>query len=93
MFLRNDRMQPNYSFFVKLASNPAKEDVGYQYSSSVKVHCDMFQKTNTTRHHTEEYVNSSLVLRRGDFVMLGMTFEGIDLSEVLNVKLRLSMGE
>ena len=92
MFLRNDRMQPNY-FFVKLASNPAKEDVSYQYSSTVKVLCDLYQTTNTTRHHTEEYVNSCLVLRRGLFVMLGMKFEGIDLSEVLNVKLRLSMGE
>ena len=86
-------MQPNY-FFVKLGSNPAKEeDVGYQYSSTVKVHCDLCRTTNTTRHHTEEYVNSCLVIRRGLFVMLGMKFEGVDQSEVLNVKLRVSMGE
>ena len=68
-------------------------DMGYQYSSDIKVVCDLFRKTNIARHHTEEYVNSCLVLRRGDFIMLGMRFEGIDLSDAFNVKLRLSMGE
>ena len=44
-------------------------------------------------HHTEEYVNKSLVLRRGEMFMLGMKFEGINFSDTLNIKLRFSMGK
>jgi hypothetical protein len=66
---------------------------GCKSSKDIKVKCDLFREKNTTHHRTEEYVNNSLVLRRGDTFMLGIKFAGRNFLDILSVKLRFSMGE
>lgn len=67
--------------------------MGYQTSTTIKVKCDQFREVNTKNHHTDEYINNSLVLRRGGMFMTGMKFDGIQFPEISSLKLRFSMGE
>ncbi len=48
---------------------------------------------NTKMHHTGEYENDCLVLRRGETFDLGLTFHNVDLNVIQESVLRFSMGK
>ncbi|XP_028401879.1 protein-glutamine gamma-glutamyltransferase 4-like [Dendronephthya gigantea] len=64
---------------------------GYKHVKDIGVECDLFIEKNTKRHHTDEYINRSLVLRRGELFFLGMKFKGLTFSGIMHVKLRFSL--
>ena len=66
---------------------------GYKHSKDIAVECNLFHEKNTKRHHTDEYKNRSLVLRRGDMFFLGMKFNGLTFAGIMNVKIRFSLGK
>ena len=51
------------------------------------------QKQNATRHHTEDYENDVLVLRRGAAFDLGLTFSNVPPNHIRESVLRFGIGK
>ena len=49
------------------------------------------RQENTTRHHTEDYENDVLVLRRGAAFDIGLTFSNVPLSDSKNLSSDLAL--
>lgn len=62
-------------------------------ADDVLVKFDYNKEDNTTRHHTDEYENNVLVLRRGDIFTLGLTFENVGESHLQESLLQFSIGK
>ena len=51
------------------------------------------RQENTTRHHTEDYENDVLVLRRGAAFDIGLKFSNVPLSDIQESVLRFGIGK
>ena len=58
-----------------------------------RVEFDYYRFKNTTRHHTEEYENDVLIVRRGETFNLGVTFHNVGPDEIQESVLRFGTGE
>ena len=58
-----------------------------------RVEFDYNRSENTTRHHTEEYENDVLILRRGETFNLELTFHNVGPDEIQESVLRFCIGE
>ena len=58
-----------------------------------RVEFEYYRTKNTTRHHTEEYENDVLILRRGDTFSFGLTFHNVEPDEIQESVVRFSTGE
>ena len=57
------------------------------------VEVDWLRQQNTSRHHTNEYENVALVLRRGETFNVGLTFKDIiSFSEIPKTVFKLRIG-
>ena len=61
-------------------------------SKQPTVEVDWLRQQNTSRHHTNEYENVALVLRRGETFNVGLTFKDIDISEIPKTVFKLRIG-
>lgn len=52
-----------------------------------------YRKENTTNHHTDEYENDVLVLRRGAAFKLGLTFHNIPPNDIRDPVLQFGIGK
>jgi hypothetical protein len=59
----------------------------------VTVEFDYNRNENTTRHHTNEYENDVLVLRRGGTFDLGLIFNDVVPKDIQEPVLQFSMGK
>lgn len=59
----------------------------------VTVEFEYNRKENTTRHHTDEYENDVLVLRRGEKFDLDLTFHNVGLNDIQESVLRFNIGQ
>ena len=50
------------------------------------------RQENTTRHHTDEYENDVLVLRRGATFHLGLTFQNVSSNDIKKSVIRFNIG-
>ena len=61
-------------------------------SKQPTVEVDWLRQQNTSRHHTNEYENDALVLRRGETFNVGLTFKDISFSEIMKTVFKLRIG-
>ena len=61
-------------------------------SKQPTVEVDWLRQQNTSRHHTNEYENVALVLRRGETFNVGLTFKDISFSEIMKTVFKLRIG-
>ena len=61
--------------------------------AQARVEFDYNRSENTTRHHTEEYENDVLILRRGETFNVGLTFYNVAPDEIQESVLRFCIGK
>ena len=63
------------------------------HSTQQTVEVDWLRQQNTSRHHTNEYENDALVLRRGETFNVALTFKDvISFSEIMKTVFKLRIG-
>ena len=62
------------------------------HSTQQTVEVDWLRQQNTSRHHTNEYENDALVLRRGETFNVELTFKDICFSEIMKTVFKLRIG-
>ena len=71
--------------------------IGTSGSSSLRdvgtVFIDWLSQQNTSSHHTNEYENEALVLRRGATFDIKLTFQDISFSKIMETVLKFSIGK
>ena len=71
--------------------------IGTSGSSNLKdagtVSIDWLRQQNTSDHHTNEYENDALVLRRGATFDIKLTFQDISFSKIMETVLKFSIGK
>ena len=59
----------------------------------VSLEFDYNRRENTTAHHTDEYENDALVLRRGATFDLGIKFHNVGYDQIQDAVLQFSIGK
>ena len=59
----------------------------------MRVEFEYNREDNTKKHHTKDYENDVLILRRGDTFDLGLVFHNVGPDEIQESVLRFTTGE